>query len=85
MKKACFSPIRQIINNAGESSALIISKIQDSSDSHFGINVADREFCNMIYEGIIDPSKVTRCAVENAVSAACTLLSAGCAMIVDTD
>ena len=69
--------------NAGESADLIISKIQDSSDPYFGFNVAEGEFCDMISEGIIDPSKVTRCAIENAVSAACTLLSAGCAMIVD--
>lgn len=83
MKNSCIAPIRQILLNAGESADLIISKIQDSSDPYFGFNVAEGEFCDMISEGIIDPSKVTRCAIENAVSAACTLLSAGCAMIVD--
>ena len=39
--------------------------------------------CNMFDRGIIDPSKVTRSALENAVSAACTLLSVGCSVIVD--
>jgi chaperonin GroEL len=83
MIHACLSPIKQILNNAGESSDLIIAKIQDNKSASFGFNVADGEFCDMIKSGIIDPSKVARCAIENAVSAACTLLSAGCAMIVD--
>jgi chaperonin GroEL len=83
MKNACLSPIKQILNNAGESSDLIIAKIQDDKSQTFGFNVVEGEFCDMIVSGIIDPSKVVRCAIENAVSAACTLLSAGCAMIVD--
>jgi len=81
MLSACFSPIRQILQNAGESSDLIISKILEQDSSTFGFNVASGEYCDMINEGIIDPSKVTRTAVENAVSAACTLLSAGCTMV----
>tara|TARA_B100000214_G_scaffold342844_1_gene290921 strand:- start:91 stop:1683 length:1593 start_codon:yes stop_codon:yes gene_type:complete len=85
MKKACLSPASQILANAGESSDLVIAKIRDSSDSSYGFNVADGNFCDMIADGIIDPSKVTRCAIENAVSAACTLLSAGCAMIVENE
>jgi chaperonin GroEL len=83
MKNACSSPIKQILTNAGESSDLIISKILDSNSKSFGFNVSSSEFCEMIDSGIIDPSKVARCAVENSVSAACTLLSAGCSMIVD--
>jgi len=85
VKNACLSPIKQILNNAGESADLIVSKIQESQSDSFGFNVAEGNFCDMIKEGIIDPSKVTRCAIENAVSAACTLLSAGCAMIVNSN
>jgi len=83
MKISCLSPLRQILNNTGESSDLIVAKILESNDPHFGFDVANGDFCNLVEKGIIDPSKVARCAVENAVSAACTLLSAGCAMIVD--
>ena len=80
---SCASPIKQILCNAGESSELIVSKILDADSPTFGFNVVSGEFCDMVESGIIDPSKVTRCAVENAVSAACTLLSAGCAMIIE--
>ena len=85
MKKACLSPARQILENGGESSDLVIAKIRDSTSPSYGFNVSEGVFCDMLTDGIIDPSKVTRCAIENAVSAACTLLSAGCAMIVDND
>ena len=81
MRNACYSPIAQILKNAGESPDLVISKIQEEKSFGFGFNVITANLCNMFDEGIIDPSKVTRCAIENGVSAACTLLSVGCAMI----
>ena len=81
MKNACYSPISQILKNAGVSSDLVISKIEEEDNLSMGFNVVSGNMCNMFDEGIIDPSKVTRCAVENGVSAACTLLSVGCAMI----
>lgn len=81
MLSACLSPIKQILQNAGESSDLIVSKILEQDSHSFGFNVSSGEYCDMIDAGIIDPSKVTRTAVENAVSAACTLLSAGCTMV----
>ena len=80
MKSACLSPIRRILENAGEPSDLIISKVLDKKTPSFGFNAATGKYTDMIKSGVIDPSKVTRCAVENAVSAACTLLSAGCIM-----
>jgi chaperonin GroEL len=83
MKSACTAPIRQILENAGEASELIISKVLDSKGSSYGFNALTGEYTDMIKSGVIDPSKVTRCAVENAVSAACTLLSAGCTMTLE--
>lgn len=83
MRHACYAPISTIIKNAGGSPDLVISKIEELDSPDIGYNVLKEEFCNMIDAGVIDPSKVTRCAVENAVSAACTLLSVGCAMISD--
>ena len=61
----------------------IISKVLDSKSTSYGFNALTGEYDNMIKSGVIDPSKVTRCAVENAVSAACTLLSAGCTMTLE--
>ena len=83
MKAACAAPVRQILENAGEPCDLIISKLLDSKSASFGFNAASGEYCDMIKTGVVDPSKVTRCAVENAVSAACTLLSAGCIMVLE--
>jgi chaperonin GroEL len=81
MKNACTYPISQIVKNAGGSPDLVILKLSDIECHETGYDALTEEFCNMFESGIIDPCKVTRCAVENAVSAACTLLSVGCAMI----
>ena len=80
---SCKYPIRKIVENAGGSADLVISKLLDEEEDNIGYDVVSEEFCNMFERGIIDPSKVTRSALENAVSAACTLLSAGCSVIVD--
>lgn len=85
MKSACLSPIKQILENAGSPSDLIISKILDQDSTSWGFDASQGEYCDMIDTGVIDPSKVTRCAVENAVSSACTLLSAGCLMTFEDD
>ncbi len=81
--KSCASPVRKIVSNAGGSAELVVSKMLEIEDLEIGYDVMSESFCNMFESGIIDPVKVTRSALENAVSAACTLLSVGCAMIVD--
>ena len=74
---ACESPFSQILSNAGMNSELFANKILKGS-FEYGLDVRKGVYCNLLESGIIDPSKVVRCAVENSTSAACNLLSVGC-------
>ncbi|MDN5343135.1 chaperonin GroEL [Oceanotoga sp. DSM 15011] len=69
------APIRQIAKNAGVEGAIIIDKILQSDDSSYGYDALNDEFVNMFEKGIIDPTKVTRSAVQNAASIASMLLT----------
>ena len=74
MKRSLEEPIRQIVRNAGLEGAVIVQKVKEGS-KNFGFNAATEAFEeDMIKSGIIDPTKVTRTAVENASSVAGLLL-----------
>ncbi len=75
IKKALFAPIIQICENAGVDSKEILEKILQNKDKDFGFDAYSEEFCNMIEKGIIDPTKVTRSALQNATSVAGTMLT----------
>jgi len=70
-----FAPIKMITANAGIDGSVIIDKILNSNKKNFGYNALTNEFVDMIECGIIDPTKVTRSALENASSVASTLLT----------
>ena len=78
--KACEAPVRMMARNAGESEDLIIEKIINSSDDDC-YNFLTRKMMNAFEAGIIDPKKVTRCALQNAASAAGTLLTTSHAIV----
>ena len=78
--KACEAPVRMMARNAGESEDLIIEKIVNSSDEDC-YNFLTRKMMNAFEAGIIDPKKVTRCALQNAASAAGTLLTTSHAIV----
>ncbi len=80
--RAMVSPLRQIVANAGQEPAVILDKIKQSDGNH-GFNAATNEFVDMVKAGIIDPTKVTRCALQNAASVAGLMLTTEC-MITDT-
>ena len=85
---ACKEPFRQILANAGLSHHKILTNIHKNAESltNAGYDVRNKHFGNMFELGVIDPAKVARCALENAVSAATMLLSADCSLIeVKTD
>jgi chaperonin GroEL len=63
-------PVRQIAENAGKEGAVIVDTILRNSDPSFGYDAAEDTFVDMIQAGIIDPKKVSRCALENAISVA---------------
>ncbi len=78
LKSALTKPTYYIASNAGEEGALIVEKIKNSDDVHFGFNAANGEFVDLFKTGIIDPAKVVRSAVQNATSIAGLFLTTEC-------
>tara|TARA_B100000131_G_scaffold278672_1_gene283356 strand:- start:3938 stop:5521 length:1584 start_codon:yes stop_codon:yes gene_type:complete len=82
LKRSLEAPIRQMASNAGESSDLIISRLQEQQEKEgFGWNFASGEVVDMMEAGIIDPAKVTITALRNAVSVASTLITTNNAIV----
>src|SRR5271169_145154 len=75
VKKALEEPIKQIIQNAGIESAVIIEKVKASKDINYGYDAHKEDFTDMLSAGIIDPTKVTRSALQNAASVAGLMLT----------
>ncbi|MBR2350759.1 MAG: chaperonin GroEL [Clostridia bacterium] len=73
--KALTAPMKQIADNAGLDGAVIISKIRESGKIGYGFDAYNETFCDMVEAGIVDPAKVTRCALQNAASIASTVLT----------
>ena len=74
LKRAIEEPLRQIVTNAGEEASVIVNKVREGKGNE-GYNAATGEFGNMIEMGILDPTKVTRSALQNAASVASLLLT----------
>ncbi|MFM1915134.1 MAG: chaperonin GroEL [Bacteroidota bacterium] len=77
VKRAAEEPLRQIIANAGGEGAIIVQKVREGKDD-FGYNARTEKFEPLYKAGVIDPTKVTRIAVENAASIAAMLLTTEC-------
>lgn len=75
LKEAIKEPFRKMVDNAGLSPDVYLEKIENHTNPDAGLNVATGELVNMFTYGIIDPFKVVRCVIENASSAASTLLT----------
>jgi chaperonin GroEL len=73
--RACKSPITQIAENAGVDGAIVSSKVQENSSQNYGYDAREDRYCDMVKEGIIDPTKVVRSALQNASSVATLLLT----------
>ena len=80
IKKAVESPLRIIVENSGEEGSVVVSKVSEGNES-FGYNAKEGVYVDMLKEGIIDPKKVTRVALENAASVAGMILTTECALI----
>ena len=77
VKRAIEEPLRQIVANAGGEGSVIVAKVAEGSGD-FGYNAKSDEYVNMLEAGIIDPTKVTRVALENAASVSGMLLTTEC-------
>src|ERR1700744_2902816 len=73
--RALEEPLRQIVANAGEEGAVVVAKVLESKDQHYGYNAATGVFEDLVKGGVIDPTKVTRTALQNAASIAGLLLT----------
>ncbi|ABF40100.1 chaperonin GroEL [Candidatus Koribacter versatilis Ellin345] len=75
IKRALEEPLRQIVGNAGEEGAIVVGKIRDHKDPHYGYNAQTSEYVDLVKAGVIDPTKVTRTALQNAGSIAGLMLT----------
>src|ERR1700691_3196611 len=75
IRRACEEPVRQIVGNAGYEGAIVIEKIRTSSDAPHGFNAATATYEDLVKAGVIDPTKVTRSALQNASSIAALMLT----------
>ncbi len=75
VRRAIEEPLRQIVANAGEEGAVVVGKVLESKESHYGYNAATGSFEDLVKAGVIDPTKVTRTALQNASSIAGLLLT----------
>ena len=81
VKEAIKEPFKTMVKNAGLSPDIYLDKVENHTNKESGLNVATGEIVNMYTYGIIDPYKVARCSLENAASAASTLLLANHAIV----
>src|SRR5450432_3467217 len=75
VRRAIEEPLRQIVNNAGIEGAVVVGKILESTDNHYGYNAGTDKFEDLVAAGVIDPTKVTRTALLNAASIAGLMLT----------
>ena len=75
--RAMEDPLRQIVDNAGEEASVVLAKVADG-EGNFGYNAASGEYGDMVQMGILDPTKVTRSALQNASSVAGLLITTEC-------
>ena len=75
VKRALEEPIRMIVQNAGAEGSLVVEKVRASKDDAFGYNALTDQYENLVQAGVIDPTKVTRTALQNAASIAGLLLT----------
>ena len=73
--KSLTAPMKQIADNAGLDGAVIIAKIRECDKVGYGFDAYSEVYCDMLECGIVDPAKVTRCALQNAASIASTVLT----------
>ena len=75
IRRAIEEPIRMIVQNAGGEGSIVVEKVRNSEDNNYGYNALTDEYENLVEAGVIDPTKVTRTALQNAASIAGLLLT----------
>jgi chaperonin GroEL len=80
VRQACTAPLRQIAENAGESGAVVVRRVMESTDN-MGFNALTGEYVDMLKAGILTPTKVERTALQNAAEVAILLLTTDCIVV----
>ncbi|HET9066786.1 MAG TPA: chaperonin GroEL [Gemmatimonadales bacterium] len=81
LRRAIEEPIRAIAANAGVEGSIVVAKVRESKEPGFGYNAATDEYEDLVKAGVIDPTKVTRTALQNAASIASLLLTTECVVV----
>jgi chaperonin GroEL len=81
VRRAIEEPIRAISINAGVEGSIVLAKVKESKDKNFGYNAATDVYEDLVKSGVIDPTKVTRTALQNAASIAALLLTTECVVV----
>ncbi len=74
VRRALEEPLRQIANNAGQEGSIVVQQVKENSDMNYGYNAETDTYGDLLKDGVIDPTKVARVALENAASVAALLL-----------
>src|SRR5208282_941009 len=75
VKRACEEPLRQIVANSGSEGAIVVDTIRNNSNPNYGYNASTDKYEDLVQSGVIDPTKVTRTALQNASSIASLMLT----------
>ncbi len=75
VRRACEEPVRQIVLNCGTEGAVVVERIKTNKDPNFGFNASTELYEDLVKAGVIDPTKVTRTALQNAASIASLMLT----------
>ena len=75
LRRALEEPMRQLVANAGLEGSVVVEQLSRETRPSWGFNVLSEQYVDLVQAGIIDPAKVTRCALENAASVAGMILS----------
>jgi chaperonin GroEL len=81
IRRALEEPIRLIAENAGAEGSIVVGRVKESKDKNFGYNAASDTYEDLVRAGVIDPTKVTRTALQNAASIAGLLLTTECVLV----
>jgi chaperonin GroEL len=75
VRRACEEPLRQIVQNSGSEGAIVVENVRSHTDANYGFNAATEQYEDLVKTGVIDPTKVTRTALQNASSVASLMLT----------
>jgi chaperonin GroEL len=75
VRRACEEPVRQIVLNCGTEGAVVVEKIRNHAAPNYGFNANTEQYEDLVKAGVIDPTKVTRTALQNAASIASLMLT----------